>query len=343
MSENNTDNATGIVLEIQRLSTEDGPGIRSTVFMKGCSLHCQWCHNPESIDPKPQLQWISSRCIGCKTCLSVCQNSALFFEPYGIEINRANCQGCGDCAKQCPTNALELMGKKWKANDLVKEVLKDRVFFEKSGGGVTISGGESTLQYPFVAQVMKQLKEHGVHTALDTCGLTSLTAIDALLPFTDLVLYDLKEMDPESHKLHTGSSNERILAVLQHICEVIRQTGQPKEVWIRTPIIPQTTYYPDNVAEIGRYIEKNLSDVVTRWDLLAFNNLCRDKYTRLGLEWTYSDADLISEAQQNVLLDTAEKSLSNKEIINWNGNTQLSISEEETSPEIPFPLANGAC
>ena len=343
MSENNTANISGIVLEIQRLSTEDGPGIRSTVFMKGCSLRCQWCHNPESIDPKPQIQWISSRCIGCKTCLSICQNSALVFEPCGIEINRSNCQGCGICAEQCPTNALELLGKQWKASELVKELLKDKVFYEKSGGGVTISGGESTLQYPFVTQVMKQLKEQGVHTALDTCGLTSWTAIDTLLPFTDLVLYDLKEMDSESHKQHTGSSNEKILDVLLHICEVIRQTGQPKEIWIRTPIIPQATDYPDNVAAIGEYIEKHCADVVTRWDLLAFNNLCRDKYTRLGLEWAYSDAELISAEKQEILLETASKKFSNKEIINWNGNTQLSISDEETSPEIPYPLAKGIC
>jgi len=130
---------------------------------------------------------------------------------------------------------------------------------------------------------------------------------------------------------------------LLHICELMRQTGQPKEIWIRTPIIPQTTDYPDNIAAIGEYIEKKCADVVTRWDLLAFNNLCRDKYVRLGLEWTYSSAELISEAQHKILLDTAVKSLSNKEIINWNGNTQLVISEDETSPEIPFSITHGSC
>lgn len=338
-----TEEKTGVVLEIQRLSTEDGPGIRSTIFMKGCSLRCQWCHNPESISPKLQLQWISSRCIGCKTCLKVCQNSALLLEPYGIDIDRSKCLGCGACAEACPTNALELLGKHWKAQDLAREVLKDRVYFEKSGGGVTISGGESTLQYNFVARVLRILKDQHIHTALDTCGMTSNFAIGALLPLTDLVLYDLKEMDPEGHLRHTGHSNEKILETLQYVCEVIRQTRQPKEVWIRTPIIPQATDYPDNLFRIGQYIQTHCADVVTRWDLLAFNNLCRDKYSRLGMEWAFSDAELITEEQKEILLKAAGRGLPETELIHWSGNTRLEASSETNSSGIPFSLARGTC
>ncbi len=343
MGESMADELKGIVLEIQRLSTEDGPGIRSTIFMKGCSLRCQWCHNPESISAKPQLQWVSSRCIGCKTCLKACQNAALTSEVYGIEIDRSKCQGCGSCTEACPTNALELLGKNWKAEDLVREVLKDQVFFEKSNGGVTISGGESTLQYGFVAKVLDLLKKQNIHTALDTCGMTSRFAIGSLLPFTDLVLYDLKEMDPKGHLQHTGQSNERILEILMYVCEVIRKNQQPKELWIRTPIIPQATDYPDNLYKIGQFIQTHCADVVTRWDLLAFNNLCKDKYARLGLEWVYADADLISEEQQEILLQSACRGFSKTELIHWSGNTKLEVNSNAKTSSLPYSLASGSC
>jgi len=343
MNETSFDQPSGIVLEIQRLSTEDGPGIRSTIFMKGCSLRCQWCHNPESISPMPQLQWIASRCIGCKSCLSACPNSALIFESYGIEINRLNCRGCGTCTQTCPSNALELMGKKWTASELVKEVLKDRVFFQKSGGGVTLSGGESTLQYSFVAEVLRQLKAQDIHTALDTCGMTSQTAMDTVLPYSDLVLYDLKEMDSNGHRMHTGSPNEKILEMLLTISEVVRRKRRPAEIWIRTPIIPQATDYPDNISAIGNFIQTHCADVVTRWDLLAFNNLCKDKYTRLGLEWVFSKSDLITRDQQDILLQAARESLVNPDIVHWSGNTQLLNADEPSSSGQPYSYTSGTC
>ncbi|MFA5285505.1 MAG: 4Fe-4S dicluster domain-containing protein, partial [Smithellaceae bacterium] len=133
----------GTLLEILRMSTEDGPGIRTTVFFKGCSLACQWCHNPESISPKPQIQWIKASCIGCGICVETCPEKALVKTPKGIAINRRICNGCGLCTEQCPTTAMELLGKKWSVHDLVRELIKDRAYFEQSGGGVTLSGGEA--------------------------------------------------------------------------------------------------------------------------------------------------------------------------------------------------------
>ncbi|MRS02211.1 glycyl-radical enzyme activating protein [bacterium] len=322
------DTLTGRIIEIQRLSTEDGPGIRTTVFMKGCTMHCLWCHNPESISSAPQLQWIDSRCIGCKTCLKHCNRSALDIDPGGMQIDRLKCQGCGDCARECPTNALELIGKMWSVSDLVKEISKDRSFFMSSGGGITISGGESTLQYHYVTEVLKRFKQAGFHTALDTCGLTSQTALASILPFVDLVLFDLKEMDSTRHLEYTGSSLQIVLSSLVFICETIRESGKGTDLWIRTPIIPGTTARPENVQAIGAYIQNHCLDVVTRWDLLAFNNLCKDKYKRLETKWFFEDAPLISESEKELLLQAASDSISNHAIIHWGGNTRL---ETETA------------
>ena len=181
----NPSNATGLVLEIQRMSTEDGPGLRTTVFFKGCSLTCTWCHNPESISPHPQVHWIDSRCIACKTCLDTCPKGALSLTPEGISIDRSLCDGCGVCVEACPSTALEQLGRQWTIADLVHEVLKDRVYFEKSGGGITVSGGEPTLQTDFVADFLKRIRAQGIHTALDTCGLCNRQSLDKLLPYYD--------------------------------------------------------------------------------------------------------------------------------------------------------------
>jgi len=227
MSGRETAKLEGIVLDIQRMSTEDGPGIRTTVFMKGCTLGCAWCHNPESINPRPQLQWIGSRCIGCHACLTVCPRDALSDGGKGIVIDREACDGCGICAAECPSTALEMLGERWSVERLVEELLKDRVYFEKSGGGITVGGGESTYQADFVSRLLHELKSAGVHTAIDTCGHTSKKALDLILPSTHLVLYDLKEIDSERHREYTGAGNEKILENLLHIRDFMIAHGNP--------------------------------------------------------------------------------------------------------------------
>ncbi|MCX7708171.1 MAG: glycyl-radical enzyme activating protein, partial [Anaerolineae bacterium] len=155
---------TALILHLQRLSTEDGPGLRTTVFFKGCSLRCEWCHNPESLSPHPQIQWLESRCIGCGTCLAACPRGYLIKTAKGLAINRALCQGCGTCVEACPAGALELLGTRVELDELVARLLKDRSFFAVSGGGVTASGGEPALQAPFVADLFRRLQAEGVHT-----------------------------------------------------------------------------------------------------------------------------------------------------------------------------------
>lgn len=244
------ENRKAMVVDIQKMSTEDGPGIRTTVFFKGCSLRCAWCHNPEGISPRIEVQWLENRCIGCWSCTNACSNDALKFEKPGIRIDRNRCKSCLSCVNTCPTGALEAKGRLWDMDSLFREVLKDRAYYEKSGGGVTASGGEALLQSNFIEFFFKKLKDENIHTALDTAGNVDFECIERVLPYTDLVLYDIKMMDPVLHKKFTGSDNERILENLIGIAGYIRKNNRPS-IWIRTPVIPGATDSKE-VIEIGR-------------------------------------------------------------------------------------------
>jgi pyruvate formate lyase activating enzyme len=312
---------SGTILEIQRMSTEDGPGIRTTVFFKGCSLRCAWCHNPESISMKPEIHWIGSRCIGCRTCLKTCTLKALSLDEKGMRIDRSLCTGCGECAEACPSTAMELLGHAWELEALIAEVIKDRAYFETSQGGITISGGEPTMQTPFAAAFLERLKVAGIHTALDTCGQCPQKNLDTLLPFADMVLFDIKLIDPHEHQNFTGHSNELILTNLKHVAASLREKGGT--LWIRTPIIPQATDAPENISAIGAFISRNLDGCVQRWELCAFNNLCRDKYLRLDKDWAFSDSELIPKARMEDLAAAARSSGVDPEIVHWSGATRL--------------------
>ena len=319
---------SGRILHLQRLSTEDGPGIRTTVFFKGCPLHCEWCHNPESISPYPQVQWLENRCIGCGTCSSACPNGCLTVTERGVTIDRDCCTGCGSCAKACPANAMELLGNAVSVEDLVREVCKDRTYFETSGGGVTASGGEPTMQPEFVAAFLAQLQEAGISTALDTCGLASRASLAKILPYVDLVLFDLKEIDPEKHRVFTGQRNEAIFQTLLYVRDYIAGRSPETRLWIRTPLIPGATATPENLTGLGGFIARNLDGHVERWELCAFNNLCRDKYRRLGLEWRFMDTPLLTAKALHALEQCAKRSGVEPDMVIATGATRMEENTE---------------
>lgn len=291
-----TASLTGLILHLQRLSTEDGPGLRTTVFFKGCPLHCQWCHNPESISPRPEVQWIKNRCIGCDSCIEICDHHGLVHTADGIQRDRSVCSVCGACVEACPANAMELLGIEISVENLVAELKKDQSFFKKSGGGVTLSGGEPTLQPHFAVELVTQLKAAHLNVALDTCLLTQRQTLEALYPQIDLFLVDLKLIDPLQHERWTGAPLAPILNNLIWLADQLRQQDNPKRLWIRTPLIPGATATLENLGGISRYLADHLSDVVERWELCAFNNLCQDKYSRLDLNWHFADTALMSQS-----------------------------------------------
>jgi len=322
----------GTILEIIRMSTEDGPGIRTTVFFKGCSLNCSWCHNPESISFKPQIQWLATSCIGCGICVNTCDKLALEKTEKGIIINRSLCTGCGLCTEECPTTAMELLGRKWNVHDLADELVKDRAYFEPSGGGVTLSGGEAALQNDFCLALLKELKSRGIQTALDTCGQVTQTVLASLLPYVDILLYDIKEIETERHKEHTGVGNEKILANAIFAANYKKTHLYPKTLWIRTPVIPDATDAAENIREIGDFINAKLQGAVDKWELCAFNNLCRNKYKRLGIDWSFKDTELPEKSQMEEL-NIIAKSRVAPSIVCWSGSTRLETKDYHTNEE----------
>jgi pyruvate formate lyase activating enzyme len=317
---------TGRVLNLQRLSTEDGPGIRTTVFFKGCPLHCAWCHNPESISMQLQTQWIAVRCIGCKTCVETCPNSCLTMTADGLVADREHCESCGKCIEACPSGAREMMGRTVNIEETLAELLKDRAYYEKSGGGVTLSGGEPTFQPDFAEALLRGLKEHGISTALDTCGLCTSRTLDRLLPYTDLVLFDLKLLDTSAHQEFTNASNKQILENLNAIRDYIRVHSSSMGLWIRTPLIPGATDTEENLSTIGRYLADHLDGTISRWELCAFNNLCRDQYTRLGLQWTYAQTPLMTRDELSHCEQIAKASGIHPDLILATGATRAAES-----------------
>ena len=263
------------IFEIKRFAVHDGDGIRTTVFFKGCPLKCVWCHNPEGIDFSPQLAYYENKCIGCGECVSVCMVDAHRMNPKHF-FERKKCINCGKCVDVCLGNALTFYGKEMSVDDLLSILLEDKVFYEKSGGGITLSGGECLMQAEFCAKLLKKLKENGIHTAVDTCGFVHRNLIDKVLSFTDIFLYDMKAYDDDVHIKCTGQSNKIIIDNLKYI------DNCGKKIEIRIPYVPK--HNDNQITKICEFLS-TLNNVV-KVRVLPYHNYAGSKYESLNMENT---------------------------------------------------------
>lgn len=266
-----------LIVDIKGNSLDDGRGIRTVIFFKGCPLSCVWCHNPETLSPLPELAFAAAECVGCATCVGACPETALSLA-RPERVDRARCTLCGDCAEVCPARALTMVGREMTPEEVVARVLVDRPFFAASGGGVTLSGGEPTLHMEFTSAVLRGLQAAGVHTLVETCGLFSMERFAAeLLPWIDTIYFDLKLMDPNRHRALCGVSNEVILANFAALAARARDGAF--EILPRTPLIGGITATPANLEAIASFLERL---GVRQARLLPYNPIWRDKTQRLG-------------------------------------------------------------
>ena len=261
----------GRIFDIKHFAVHDGPGIRTTVFLKGCPLKCVWCHNPESISPKTQLSFLANKCVGCGKCASVCDQGVHVFD-QSHKIIRENCIYCGKCEKACPVGALTIYGREVTVDDVMAEVLEDEDFYGEIGG-VTLSGGECLAQADFCAEILSKVKMHGIHTAVDTCGFVKKEAIDKVAPFTDLFLYDMKAFDEDVHVKCTGVSNKIILENIKYIDSL------GKDIEVRIPYVPG--YNSDQIEKIAQFLAPLSSIKAVK--VLPYHNYAKSKYASLDM------------------------------------------------------------
>ena len=280
---------TGTVFNIQRYSIHDGPGIRTTVFLKGCPLNCRWCQNPESQLSGQEMIFWWDRCIGCRACSSNCPSGAIQMKNKKPVTDKNKCNLCGECSRNCPAQAWEMIGEKLTTEEVIKEIEKDLVFYEESGGGVTFSGGEPLGQFEFLESLLNGCQEKKIHTAVDTSGYISWEILDKIIPKVDLFLYDLKIMDSKKHKKYTGVYNEIILGNLKKLSSI------HNNIFIRFPVIPGINDDYQNIREIGEFLS---SLEITQVNLLPYHYIGMDKYKRMGR--TYKLTDIQSPSKEKL-------------------------------------------
>ena len=273
-----TDSVEGNIFKIKRFSLHDGPGIRTSVFLKGCPLACIWCHSPEGINPADSIWYNKNLCIGCGQCVDACPARALKMTDDSIpeiSIDRSICNLNGECVKICPSNALQLTGYNATVEDIITEIEKDIIYYQSSGGGVTLTGGEALYQPLFSAEILKGCKQRNITTAIETSLFCDQESIDLILPFTDLFIVDLKLFDPVMHESYTGKRNEKILENFRYL------VTRGKEIIVRIPLIENITDTVENREAIMNFVLETDKNITT--ELISYNSLTENNYERLGL------------------------------------------------------------
>jgi pyruvate formate lyase activating enzyme len=269
--------AKGVIFDIKKYAIHDGPGIRTTVFFKGCPLACQWCHNPEGMTVDIQRIYRKERCIGCGECIEQCPRKAIRLTAEGVVADPSKCDLCQSCANHCPSEAVEFVGRSVTVAEVVRQIEKDIAFYDESRGGVTFSGGEPLMQPEFLLELLDACGELNLHRTVDTSGYADMPVLLKVARKTDLFLYDLKSMDAEKHRAYTGVSNEKILANLMRLA----QNGA--RVQVRLPVIPGINSDAQNIDQTADFIHSLGS--IERISLLPFHNSATGKYSRLGMPW----------------------------------------------------------
>ncbi len=285
-----------LIFDIKRYAINDGPGIRVTIFLKGCSLNCKWCHNPESIPVKQQKMYSSDKCIGSKECIKHCPNDALTLTPQGIVTDTDLCQLCGKCAEVCPTKAIEMAGELMTVEQVMVEIKREVLLMDNSKGGVTFSGGEPLLHHKYLIQLLDACGEEGIHRCIDTSGFADKKVLLEVASKTEHFLYDLKMMDDKKHKKWTSVSNKKILENLT----ILAETGVGMN--IRIPLIKGVNDDDENIHESAKFIAalKDNSPIV---NILPFHNIAENKYKKLGLVYNKDKMDEPDIKRQNEILD----------------------------------------
>ncbi len=281
---------TGIIFDIERFSIRDGPGIRTTVFFKGCPLSCWWCHNPESQSPRPEMMFREYRCIRCWACIEACPEDAILQVDSSTSVDTARCTLCGDCVRACFAEAREIVGREMTIAQVMQEIEKDVIFYDESGGGVTFSGGEPLQQADFLFLLLQGCKDKEIHTAVDTSGLAPWKTLARIAEYVDVFLYDLKVMDDEKHRRFTGVSNHLILSNLEALSE------EGRTINVRVPIIPGINDDDENLKRLGSFAASLARP--PRVSILPYHKAGITKYTRLNK--TYSLPDTASPSDERM-------------------------------------------
>jgi pyruvate formate lyase activating enzyme len=301
-----------VVFNIQRFSLHDGPGIRTTVFLKGCSMRCFWCHNPEGQHHQPELRYFPDRCLACGACVESCPNQAHEIHDGVHVFLRERCDLSAKCVETCTPQALQLEGRLMTVEQVMEEVLSDKPFYDASGGGVTLSGGEPTMSRDFALEILKECRRKQIHTAVETCGEVPWKSLEVLLPLTDLIMMDLKHISRVKHERATGQANDRILENAHQLA----LTDKP--LVFRTPIVPTVNDTEEEIGNIASFVRglielrkttKKVGDKPAdiRYELLAFHKLAADKYPSLGMEYKAAALTPPTKEKMACLIEAAKR------------------------------------